>query len=86
MQVEAQSRDPALPASDAPKTSGTRPFARFEWALAMRYLRARRSRYLPSVIAAISFISIMVAVATLIVVALAAALALTGQWTKIWPA
>ncbi|MDP4594341.1 MAG: hypothetical protein NWT00_07230, partial [Beijerinckiaceae bacterium] len=49
-------------------SGGTLPFARFEWSLAMRYLRARRSRFLPSVIAAISFVSIMVAVATLIVV------------------
>jgi lipoprotein-releasing system permease protein len=69
MQVAPPTRDQAAPAAQAPGTSsGTRPFARFEWALAMRYLRARRSRYLPSVIAAISFISIMVAVATLIVV------------------
>ena len=48
--------------------SGTRPFAPFEWMLSLRYLRARRISFLPSVIAAISFIAIMVAVSTLIVV------------------
>jgi lipoprotein-releasing system permease protein len=69
MQVAPPTREQAAPSAQAVGTSsGTRPFARFEWSLAMRYLRARRSRYLPSVIAAISFISIMVAVATLIVV------------------
>jgi lipoprotein-releasing system permease protein len=46
----------------------TRPFARFEWMLASRYLRARRVGFLPSVIAAISFLAITLAVATLIVV------------------
>ncbi len=60
--------DPAARQTGGATASGTMPFARFEWALAMRYLRARKSRFLPSVIAAISFISIMVAVATLIVV------------------
>lgn len=62
----------AVAISDTPapsaEPSGTRPFALFEWMLALRYLRARRSRFLPSVIAAISFLAIMVAVATLIVV------------------
>ncbi len=52
----------------ATRSSATFPFARFEWSLASRYLRSRRSRFLPSVIAAISFIAITVAVATLIVV------------------
>jgi len=55
-------------AGHAPAYGSTAPFTRFEWMLAWRYLRARRSRFLPSVIAAISFIAIMVAVATLIVV------------------
>lgn len=59
----------AAPApSSAEEPSGARPFARFEWMLALRYLRARRSGFLPSVIAGISFLAIMVAVATLIVV------------------
>ncbi|MGE3245150.1 MAG: lipoprotein-releasing ABC transporter permease subunit [Beijerinckiaceae bacterium] len=64
--------DESLPPSGrAAKTAGasaTAPFAPFEWALAMRYLRGRKARFLPSVIAAISFVAIMVAVATLIVV------------------
>ena len=51
-----------------PESRGAGPFARFEFMLALRYLRARRSRFLPSVIAGISFVAIMVAVATLIVV------------------
>ncbi len=52
----------------AHEPSRTRPFARFEWMLASRYLRARRVGFLPSVIAAISFLAITLAVATLIVV------------------
>ncbi len=55
-------------AKAGPVSKGTRAFARFEWMLALRYLRSRRSRFLPSVIAAISFLAIMVAVTTLIVV------------------
>jgi lipoprotein-releasing system permease protein len=46
----------------------TRPFAPFEWMLAKRYLRARRKEGFISVIAAISFIGIMLGVATLIIV------------------
>lgn len=70
MQAQITSTSPEGPtaAARARPSSATPPFARFEWSLAMRYLRSRRSRFLPSVIAAISFISIMVAVATLIVV------------------
>jgi lipoprotein-releasing system permease protein len=50
------------------KTSTTPPFAPFEWMLAMRYLRARRKEGFISVIAGISFIGIMLGVATLIIV------------------
>ena len=46
----------------------TRPFAAFEWLLAMRYLRARRKEGFISVIAGFSFIGIMLGVATLIIV------------------
>src|SRR5437660_11377498 len=46
----------------------TRPFARFGWMLAWRYLRARRSGGFVSVIAALSFLGIALGVATLIVV------------------
>ncbi|MFT5509571.1 MAG: lipoprotein-releasing system permease protein, partial [Hyphomicrobiaceae bacterium] len=49
-------------------TSATRPFAAFEWLLAMRYLRARRQEGFISVIAGFSFIGIMLGVATLIIV------------------
>lgn len=46
----------------------TRPFAAFEWMLAMRYLRARRKEGFISVIAGFSFLGIMLGVATLIIV------------------
>ncbi|MFV0294822.1 MAG: lipoprotein-releasing ABC transporter permease subunit, partial [Hyphomicrobiaceae bacterium] len=46
----------------------TAPFAPFEWMLARRYLRARRKEGFISVIAGISFIGIMLGVATLIIV------------------
>lgn len=46
----------------------TRPFAGFEWMLALRYLRARRKEGFISVIAGFSFIGIMLGVATLIIV------------------
>ena len=48
--------------------AATRPFAPFEWLLAMRYLRARRSEGFISVIAGFSFAGIMLGVATLIIV------------------
>ena len=48
--------------------SGTRPFAPFEWMLSLRYLRARRKEGFISVIAAFSFLGIMLGVATLIIV------------------
>ena len=47
---------------------GTRPFAPFEWMLSLRYLRARRQEGFISIIAAFSFLGIMLGVATLIIV------------------
>ncbi len=46
----------------------TKPFARFEWMLASRYLRTRRREGFVSVIAGFSFLGIMLGVATLIIV------------------
>lgn len=46
----------------------TRPFARFEWMIAGRYLRARRKEGFISVIAGFSFLGITLGVATLIIV------------------
>ena len=46
----------------------TKPFSPFEWMLASRYLRARRKEGFVSVIAAVSFLGIMLGVATLIIV------------------
>src|SRR5262245_14777681 len=51
-----------VPAAD------TRPFAPFEWLLAMRYLRARRKESFISVITVFSFLGILLGVATLIIV------------------
>ena len=50
------------------RTNGTRPFSRFEWMIAGRYLRSRRRETFISVIAGFSFAGIMLGVATLIVV------------------
>ena len=46
----------------------TRPFAGFEWLLARRYLGSKRKETFISVISVISFIGIMLGVATLIIV------------------
>ena len=46
----------------------TRPFAPFEWLIALRYLRARRAQSFISVIAGFSFLGILLGVATLVVV------------------
>ena len=51
-----------------PSQTGTRPFAPFEWMLALRYLRSRRREAFISVIAGFSFFGIMLGVATLIIV------------------
>ena len=45
---------------------GTRAFAHFEWMLALRYLRARRREGFISVLAAFSFLGILLGVFTLI--------------------
>jgi lipoprotein-releasing system permease protein len=50
------------------RTADTRPFAPFEWLVASRYLRARRKEGFISVTAAVSFLGIMLGVATLIIV------------------
>ncbi len=50
------------------RISSTRPFAPFEWMLALRYLRPRRKEAFISVIAVFSFLGIMLGVATLVVV------------------
>ncbi|NMA99356.1 MAG: ABC transporter permease [Phyllobacteriaceae bacterium] len=47
---------------------GTRPFARFEWIIAGRYLRARRKEAFISVIASLTMVGVAIGVATLIVV------------------
>jgi lipoprotein-releasing system permease protein len=52
----------------AATASDTRPFAPFEWMLALRYLRARRKEGFISVIAVFSFLGILLGVATLIIV------------------
>src|SRR5487761_1944332 len=57
-----------MDAPDAATPTRTKPFAPFEWTLALRYLRARRARGFVSVIAGFSFAGIMLGVATLIVV------------------
>ncbi|MBE7731595.1 ABC transporter permease [Devosia faecipullorum] len=46
----------------------TRPFARFEWMIAGRYLRARRKEAFISVIASLTMVGVAIGVATLIVV------------------
>src|SRR6202795_4417770 len=50
------------------EANATPPFARFEWMLSLRYLRARRREGFISVIAGFSFVGIMLGVATLIIV------------------
>ncbi|MCG7506680.1 lipoprotein-releasing ABC transporter permease subunit [Mesorhizobium retamae] len=52
----------------APKPAGAGPFSGFERMVAWRYLRSRRKETVISVIASISFLGIMLGVATLIVV------------------
>lgn len=50
------------------RPQGTGPFGKFEWMIAGRYLRPRRRQAFISVIAVLSFLGIMLGVATLIVV------------------
>ncbi|GLQ09526.1 multidrug ABC transporter substrate-binding protein [Devosia yakushimensis] len=47
---------------------GTKPFSRFEWMIAGRYLRARRKEAFISVIASLTMVGVAIGVATLIVV------------------
>ncbi|MFJ6325306.1 MULTISPECIES: lipoprotein-releasing ABC transporter permease subunit [unclassified Rhizobium] len=54
--------------SDAGSKKGARPFSAFERMIAWRYLRSRRKETVVSVISIISFIGIMLGVATLIIV------------------
>src|SRR4029078_4103425 len=49
-------------------SSGTHPFAPFEWMLSLRYLRGRRKEGFISVIPGFSFLGILLGVATLIIV------------------
>jgi lipoprotein-releasing system permease protein len=51
-----------------PSPAGAKPFAAFEWTVALRYLFARASDGFVSVIALFSFLGIVLGVATLIVV------------------
>jgi lipoprotein-releasing system permease protein len=53
---------------DGSEPQSARPFAAFEWMVALRYLRARRAAGFVSVIAGFSFLGISLGVATLIVV------------------
>src|SRR5580692_12045591 len=50
------------------ETTATRPFAPFEWMLSFRYLRSRRREGFISFIAGISFLSLTIGVAALIIV------------------
>ena len=50
------------------EATATRPFAPFEWMLSLRYLRSRRREGFISFIAAISFLSLTIGVAALIIV------------------
>jgi len=59
--------EPQISAEKAEPT-GTRPFAIFEWMMALRYLRARRKEGFISVIALFSFLGIAIGVIALIVV------------------
>ena len=49
-------------------TEATPPFSRFEWMMALRYLRSPRRQTFVSIIAGLSFLGIMLGVATLIIV------------------
>lgn len=56
------------PSGTADLPGATRPFAAFEWMIALRYLRARRQEGFVSVIAGFSLLGIALGVATLIIV------------------
>ncbi|HZZ62100.1 MAG TPA: lipoprotein-releasing ABC transporter permease subunit [Roseiarcus sp.] len=57
-----------IEATAAAPARATRPFSRFEWMVAFRYLRARNAQKSISVIAGFSFLGIVLGVAALIVV------------------
>ena len=59
---------PTVDAAVAALPPPTRPFSRFEWMVAFRYLRARNAQKSISVIAGFSFLGIVLGVAALIVV------------------
>ena len=67
------------------KAGDTRPFAAFEWMIALRYLRARRRQVFISVITLISILGVMVGVAALIVVIGVMAGAQEGLWRSFSP-
>src|SRR5690348_8008755 len=50
------------------RPGATRPFAAFEWMIALRYLRAKRTESFVSVISGFSLVGIALGVATLIIV------------------
>src|ERR1700744_2517493 len=52
----------------ATKSPSTRPFAAFEWMIALRYLRAKRQDGFLSLISGFSLVGIALGVATLIIV------------------
>src|ERR1700742_4581338 len=56
------------PSPPATASHNTRPFAGFEWMIALRYLRARRQEGFVSVISGFSLVGIALGVATLIIV------------------
>ena len=58
----------AAPATQSGRTAGAGPFSHFERMVAWRYLRSKRKETVISVIASISFLGIMLGVATLIIV------------------
>jgi len=62
---EIELSDSHTPSSAATRT---RPFAAFEWMIALRYLRARRKEGFVSVISGFSLVGIALGVATLIIV------------------
>jgi len=66
--MSAAVTDAALADPRETRPAGTRPFARFEWLIASRYLRARRRETFISIIAGFSFLGILLGVATLIIV------------------
>jgi lipoprotein-releasing system permease protein len=66
--LAAPARATRTPAPVAAKRPALRPFAAFEWMIALRYLRARRTESFVSVISGFSLVGIALGVATLIIV------------------